>query len=47
MNKNKMLQKKQDNVFKVKYECYFCVNLNFLMAKIVKKQLESVNVRHE
>jgi len=42
-----MLQKKQVNAFNVNYECYFCLNLNFLPAKIVKKDLESVTYEHE
>jgi len=42
-----MLQKKQVNAFNVNYECYFCLNLNFLPAKIVKKDLESVAYEHE
>ena len=46
-NRNKMVQKKQVNAFNVNYECYFCLNLNLLRAKIVKKDLESVTHEHE
>ena len=47
VNRNKVVQKKQVNAFNVNYECYFCLNLNLLRAKIVKKDLESVTHEHE